>query len=458
MNVTLSELENKLEQLNLSIPEQYKNEDLNNATIYKIAAELGIDPKQILDDSRPIDLSKYEAKNEFLDVENSNIIPKRNYKAVEVFAGAGGLLLGLHKSGINSVAAIEIDKHACNTLNENNEKHNLDISVINEDIEVVVKEGIRKYIPAETEIDILSGGYPCQAFSFAGKKLGLEDTRGTMFYWYAQLLKQLNPKMFLAENVRGLVSHEKGATLQGMIDVFESMGYSVKYKVLKATDYNVAQKRERIFIIGVRKDLITDENSIEFQFPKPQLYKPVLKDVLKNVPDSPGKKYPQRKKEIMDMVPPGGCWRDLPLEVQKEYMKKSFYLGGGKTGMARRISWDEPCLTLTTAPDMKQTERCHPDETRPFTVREYARIQSFPDSWIFTGPITAQYKQIGNAVPVELANYVGKSIVHYLNNLENTSEKPENKKENQKNDVTMYKIETIKAVDSVVEQLAMNFE
>lgn len=115
------------------------------------------------------------------------------------------------------------------------------------------------------------------------------------------------------------------------------------------------------------------------------------------------------------MIPPGGYWRELPLDIQKEYMKGSFHLSGGKTGMARRISWDEPCLTLTCAPAQKQTERCHPDETRPFTVREYARIQTFPDDWIFEGSMTSQYKQIGNAVPVNFAEEIGKSVVKTLN-------------------------------------------
>ncbi len=107
----------------------------------------------------------------------------------------------------------------------------------------------------------------------------------------------------------------------------------------------------------------------------------------------------------------------LPLDIQKEYMQKSFYLGGGKTGMARRIGWDEPSLTLTCSPAQKQTERCHPDETRPFTVREYARIQTFPDKWIFSGSISQQYKQIGNAVPVNLAKEIGYSIVSFLNKI-----------------------------------------
>ena len=134
-----------------------------------------------------------------------------------------------------------------------------------------------------------------------------------------------------------------------------------------------------------------------------------------DVPTSPGAKYPASKQKVLDLVPPKGYWRDLPVEIQKEFMGGSFYLGGGKTGMARRIGWDEPCLTLTCSPAQKQTERCHPDETRPFTVREYARIQTFPDSWEFEGPLAQQYKQIGNAVPVNLGRELGYSVIRFLN-------------------------------------------
>ena len=120
----------------------------------------------------------------------------------------------------------------------------------------------------------------------------------------------------------------------------------------------------------------------------------------------------------MAMVPEGGDWRDLPVKEQKQYMGGSFYLGGGKTGMARRLAMDEPSLTLTCAPAQKQTERCHPIETRPLTVREYARIQTFPDDWTFMGSLTQQYKQIGNAVPVNLAYAMGRAIIRLMNAIE----------------------------------------
>ena len=344
-------------------------------------------------------------------VDIRNVKANREYNVVELFAGAGGLALGLEKAGFNEIGLVELDKYACSTLRRNRPNWN----VIEEDVIKVSENGIRNYIDSDIEIDLLSGGYPCQAFSYAGHKMGLEDVRGTMFYYYASILAQLKPKVFLAENVKGLVTHDNGKTLESMIEVFKGIGYNVQWKVHSALNYGVAQKRERIIIIGTRSDL---SRNVEFMFPKEYEYKPVLKDVLKDVPDSDGAKYPDKKKNVLELVPPGGCWVDLPEEIAKEYMGNSYYSGGGKRGMARRISWDEPCLTLTCSPAQKQTERCHPDETRPFTIREYARIQSFPDEWIFEGSMSQIYKQIGNAVPVELSKAIGLSIVDYLNKVD----------------------------------------
>ena len=330
-------------------------------------------------------------------------------KCIELFAGAGGLALGLEKAGFEEIGLVEIDKTACDTLRLNRPNW----KVIEDDIvEFSKKDLLKEFNLKIGELDLLSGGYPCQSFSYAGKKLGLEDVRGTMFFYYAEFLRQLNPKMFLAENVKGLTTHDGGKTIKTMIDVFEDLGYFVTWKVLNAWDYGVAEKRQRVVIIGTRNDL---KDSVKFEYPKPHEYKPVLRDVLKNVPDSVGAKYPEKKKKVFDLVPPGGYWRDLPDDVAKEYMKSCYYMGGGRTGIARRISWDEPSLTLTCSPMMKQTDRCHPDESRPFTTREYARIQSFPDEWEFSGNMNSIYKQIGNAVPVELAKEVGISIMNALN-------------------------------------------
>ena len=336
------------------------------------------------------------------------VIPNYEYNVLELFAGAGGLAVGMEKAGLKCVALNEIDKHACETLRKNRPNWN------------VLEGDIKNFNFSEyhNQVDVVTGGFPCQAFSYAGKRLGFEDARGTLFYEFARVVKEVNPPICIGENVKGLLNHDNGKTLKGMISILDEIGYNVMpVKVLKAINFKVPQKRERLILVGIRKDI-----NQKYEYPKP--YKKIynLSDALKkgelfssNVPKSAGAKYPESKKSVLDLVPPKGYWRDLPLEIQKDFMGASFYLGGGKTGMARRIGWDEPCLTLTCSPAQKQTERCHPDETRPFTVREYARIQTFPDDWEFSGSIAHQYKQIGNAVPVNLGREVGYSIIKFLN-------------------------------------------
>lgn len=178
-------------------------------------------------------------------------------------------------------------------------------------------------------------------------------------------------------------------------------------KVLNAWDYGVAQKRERLFTIGIRNDLV---NKIKFEFPEPYEYKPVLRDVLVDVPESPGTPYSEKKKKLFELVPPGGYWRDIDPELAKDYMKSCWDMEGGRTGILRRLSLEEPSLTVLTSPSQKQTERCHPLEARPLTVREMQRCQSFPDEWEFSGKVASQYKQVGNAVPVNLAFEIGNEI------------------------------------------------
>lgn len=334
--------------------------------------------------------------------------PENDYSVLELFAGAGGLAVGMEKAGLKCVALNEIDKWACQTLRINRPKWNI--------LEGDIKDfDFTKY---KESIDVVTGGFPCQAFSYAGKKLGLNDARGTLFYEFARVVKEVKPLICIGENVRGLLSHEKGKTLEGMKSILDEIGYNVvPVQVLKAINFRVPQKRERLILVGVRKDI-----TIEYKYPEPHKKIYNLSDALKKgdlynckVPKSEGAKYPVHKKEVLDLIPPKGYWRDLPIELQKKYMGKSFYLGGGKTGMARRIGWDEPSLTLTCSPAQKQTERCHPDETRPFTVREYARIQTFPDKWKFAGSVSQQYKQIGNAVPCNLGQEIGFSLTTFLN-------------------------------------------
>ncbi len=323
------------------------------------------------------------------------VLGGKKYSVIELFAGAGGLALGLENAGFHHEALVEINKHACATLRKNRPDWN------------VIEDDVSKIDWTRYSADVVSGGFPCQAFSQAGKRLGFEEARGTLFFEFARCVKEINPKMFIAENVAGLTTHKKGKTLATMLSVLRSMGYKVEYNILDSQYFNVPQKRKRIFIIGTRDD-------IQFTFPKPGKKPMTLAEGLYDVPNSEGAKYTPKRKKYLELVPPGGCWIDLPLELQKEFMGKSFYSSGGRRGMARRIAWNEPCLTLTTSPAQKQTERCHPDETRPFTVREYARIQTFPDSWMFEGSMATKYLQIGNAVPVKLAEAVAKEVINAL--------------------------------------------
>jgi DNA (cytosine-5)-methyltransferase 1 len=390
------------------------------STVSDAAIKIGVSPDTIRrwDKKGLIKANRSELNYRMFDIDEimrihnkvSGIASNNNYKilksnkktkltSIELFAGAGGTAIGFENAGLNHVLLNEWDVNAVKTLKNNRPGWN----VIGGDVAEIKFKGI--------EADIVQGGFPCQAFSYAGKKMGFEDVRGTMFFEFARCVTEVRPKIAIGENVRGLLRHENGRTLDTMVKIMEDLGYRVQYKVVRSQYLDVPQKRERLIIMAIRNDL-----KIPFIFPKEQDYTISIKEALKNCPKSPGQEYPVKKKKILSQIPPGGYWRDLPVKLQKEYMGASYYMGGGKTGMARRLSWDEPSLTLTCSPAQKQTERCHPEETRPLTVREYARIQTFPDEWKFEGSVSSQYKQIGNAVPVNLGFHIGRCLVAMLEN------------------------------------------
>ncbi len=368
-----------------------KNEHVSTDVLSKICESLNCNIEDIIKiDTNIIEFPKLQ--------------PQTALTAIELFAGAGGLALGIEKAGFSTIGLVEFDKNAAETLKENRSHWN----VICDDIANISCLDLEKYFSIKKgELDLLSGGAPCQSFSYAGKRMGLEDARGTLFYHYAIFLKKLKPKMFLFENVKGLVSHENGKTFQTIKDIFEAEGYAIKRKVLNAWNYSVPQKRERLIVVGIRNDLV---EKMTFEYPEEHERKPVLSDVLYDVPKSAGSKYSEYKQKIFELVPPGGYWRDIPQDIAKEYMKSCWYMGGGRTGILRRLSMDEPSLTVLTSPSQKQTDRCHPLEARPFTVRENARCQTFPDDWNFCGSVGQQYKQVGNAVPVHLAYAIAQEI------------------------------------------------
>lgn len=305
------------------------------------------------------------------------------------------------QAGFRPLLINEIEPVCCATLKRNHPEY-----------EDVVSQGSMEDICLKGfELDLLMGGVPCQAFSQAGERRGLEDPRGRLVLDFNRLVLESMPKFFLIENVRGLATHNKGKTLKDVLGLLENGGkYKVKNKVLNAFDYEVPQKRERMIIVGSREDIKN-----EYEFPAPAHRRIVLRDVLNDVPASEGIQYSDKKKRVMDLVPEGGCWVDLPEVIRKEYMGNALNSGGGMRGFARRLSMDQPSLTLLTSPSQKQTDRCHPKETRPLTVREYARVQTFPDQYEFCGTVIQRYRQIGNAVPVRLAFHLARSLLKTLN-------------------------------------------
>lgn len=329
-------------------------------------------------------------------------VSKRTRTFIEVCAGGGGLSAGLIKSGFTPVLLNDNNGDCCKTLKRNHPHANVVCGSMDQ----------IDYSQYVDKIDLLTGGVPCQSFSQAGLRKGLDDPRGDLMMKFIDILNRIKPKTFMIENVKGLLTHDNGNTIKKIIEALHtttSNTYNIIYKCLDSSNYNVPQKRERVFIVGVLKNI-----PHTFEFPKECAIKRVLKDVLYNVPHSNGAVYKEEKKKLFKMIPQGGCWVHLPEELQKEYLGNSYNSGGGKRGILYRLSMEKPSLTLLCTPSQKQTERCHPLEERPLTIREYARIQTFDDDYEFIGSVNSQYKQIGNAVPVELAKYIGKSLLEVL--------------------------------------------
>jgi len=322
------------------------------------------------------------------------------YTFIEVCAGGGGLSAGLIASGFTPILLNDNNNDCCKTLKHNHPDANILCSSMD-------KIDYSQYV---NKVDLLTGGVPCQSFSQAGLRKGLDDPRGDLMIKFIEILNLIKPKIFMIENVKGLLTHDDGKTILKIIEALNKNSlYNISYKCLDASKYDVPQKRERVFIVGVLKNITRS-----FEFPNESLTKIVLKDVLYNVPLSDGAKYNETKIKLFKMIPQGGCWVNLPETLQKEYLGNSYYSGGGKRGILYRLSMEKPSLTLLCTPSQKQTERCHPLEERPLTLREYARIQTFDDSYEFIGSLNSQYKQIGNAVPVELAKYMGNSLLKLL--------------------------------------------
>ena len=345
---------------------------------------------------------------------------------LSLFSGAGGLDIGLEQVGFDTLTYVEADKFCRETLTSN--------ITNNRDIH----DDVRTFKGSPGIYDIVCGGPPCQSFSTAGKREALEDSRGNLIYEFIRIVAETKPRFFVMENVRGLESASlpdkpMGSVLQEEVyPKFAELGYELSTGLVSSLDYGIAQDRKRFLIIGSRDH---EFGSWPERMPILRLLPPthgttgslrdkpykVLCEVLTDLPDEDEcMSYSEARAKIYSEVPAGENWRyfrDSP-EYTTEYVQDvlggAYNSSGGRVGFWRRLSWDKWSPTLTTSPVQKATGLCHPDETRPLSVREYARIQGFPDDWEFVGNTAAKYRQIGNAVPIVLGKVIGEQLIKYM--------------------------------------------
>lgn len=329
-------------------------------------------------------------------------------KMVSLFSGCGGLDMGFKAAGYDIIWANDFDSDAQAVYRINiGQIDGRDIMSVGED-----------EIP---DCDILTAGFPCQPFSNAGNRKGVHDSRGMLYKECLRIIAKKIPKVIVFENVKGLLS-TKYIDGRNLVDVIvedltnmNDVGYNVVYKLINASDYGVPQNRQRVLFVGIRKDL-----DIEFEFPKQQEKKGLVLGNILDIPEGVANQVdwplsPQAM-EMITYIPEGGSWKDVPYEHlaprfrkirdnMKKYHSPNFY---------RRFARNEICGTMTASAQPENCGIIHPTENRRFTIREAARIQTFPDEFLFIDDsiknITAMYKVIGNAVPVKMANVIAEAI------------------------------------------------
>ena len=345
------------------------------------------------------------------------------------FSGALGLDLGLERAGFKPLMYCEFDKKCQETITLNQPNVPLLGDIRNYSAQDILQEiGLSQ----EDTIDLVVGGPPCQAFSTAGARRSFEDERGNVFIHYLQIATELKARYIVIENVRGLLSavhkpsdHDeislkdaKGTALEYIVQFLENKGYGVSFNLYNSANYGAPQVRERVVIIacadGSKAPYLNPTHSQNGEFGlKP--WKTLREAISDLTPDQNQAcaVFPEKRLKYYRLLKSGENWRNLPEDLQKEAMGKSYYLGGGKTGFLRRLDWNKPSPTLVTSPTMPATDLAHPEEDRPLSVAEYARIQQFPDHWKFAGKLVDQYKQIGNAVPGDLGYAIAQTIINH---------------------------------------------
>lgn len=362
-------------------------------------------------------IMKYEQNSKYYD----------NRDVISLFSGAMGLDIGLAKAGLNVVIGQDFDASCVKTMRANGHK------VLEGDIREIEPQQLLSLTGLHIgEPFLICGGPPCQPFSTAGKRLGINDPRGSLFMDFIRMIDYIRPRFFVMENVKGIMSaplkhvplaerDEKdpeqrlGTVLDVILSEFNKLGYKTVYGVLDAVNYGVPQFRERFVLIGSRdnEDIFLPIPT-HFQMHQNQEYQwKSVRSVIEDLEFDSGEcaTLSDERLKFLKMVPEGGNWRDLPEDIIPIAMGGAYTSGGGKVGFYRRLSYDQPSPTVVTSPVQKATMMCHPTQNRPLSVKEYARIQQFPENWIFTGTTAAKYRQIGNAVPVGLAEAIGKAVI-----------------------------------------------
>jgi DNA (cytosine-5)-methyltransferase 1 len=392
------------------------------------------------------------------------------YKVVSLFSGGMGLDLGLDSTGhFDIVACVEKEPIFCETIrmNQRGGRLNPQLKVFEGDISRLDPMKLLDEVGLKPEeIDLVVGGPPCQSFSTAGRRGTVQDPRGTLLWQFLRFVEGIKPRFFLMENVRGLLSaalrhrpisqrperrgmpldpdEEPGSVVRTFASDLQAM-HDARYHMdcfeVNSVNYGAPQIRERAIFIGNRYNAVVDfpdpthGTPISGEQIEPSLFddtpttlKPwaTLRDAIGDLhEDAPTiLDFSPRKKKYLGMVPQGSNWRSLPEDVQRESMGKAWVAKGGRSGWWRRLTFDLPCPTLVTMPNHASTSLCHPLETRALSVREYARIQEFPNDWQFAGTTANQYAQIGNAVPTRLGAIAGEVIAQAMDALGRREWKP----------------------------------
>jgi len=343
------------------------------------------------------------------------------FPVISLFSGAMGLDLGLMCAGLHIAASQDYEKWCVETIRKNGH--------------VAVQGDIRELIKADPECGFLLnaaklkkqdvfaivGGPPCQSFSTAGKRKGVADERGMLYNQFIHVVETVRPRFFVMENVKGLASMPSDPInklspplINHILEKFNMLGYHTVHGVLDAVNYGTPQFRERLIIVGSRdkEDIFLPLATHFHMHQNSEMRWRTIFNAIGDIGDcgSHGKFTPAIS-QYLKLVPEGGNWRSLPSDKIKAAMGGAFKSGGGKTGFYRRLSYSEPSPTLVTSPSQKATILCHPRETRPLSVSEYARIQQFPNTWKFEGKTADCYRQIGNAVPIPLGRAIGQMLI-----------------------------------------------